>query len=136
MKTLNIIDLAVQTIILGIVLLLSLAVLIGGEFDSVAIIVMGGAMFLGPWQLVSSFITTLSKGLFLPLRRIHLLSSVAYLVVVGLIMFFANDVELGDLVETIFGAIFFCIPTFLAGFYYYITYRTFQTARALTRAQG
>src|SRR5688572_31555420 len=93
MKYLNYLDLGVQTFIIGVVVLLSVAISFTGEFDAIALIGLYGAVFLGPWQLVSSLATCLSKGLYFRWRLIHLLSSVAYIVIFSVGAAFAKDLE-------------------------------------------
>jgi len=126
MRALNFIDLAFQSLILGLVIILSLAVSFTGNFESMAIVVMYGALFLGPWQFFSSLITTLSKGRYLRWRIIHLLSSVAYFILAGVAAYFLKDLDGDGLVRTIGGFFGFGIPAVLALFYYYITFKSFR----------
>lgn len=130
MKILNYIDLAFQTFILGAVILSSVAILLTGSFESIGIIAMYGALFLGPWQLVSSLATCLARGLYFKWRLIHLISSIVYLALISVLVAFFARVEFGDTVELIGRIIGFAIPTVLALFYYYITVKSFMLGRA------
>lgn len=133
MKVLNVIDLAFQTLVLGVVLLGSAAILLSGSFESIGIVAMYGGIFLGPWQLVSSLFTCIARGLYFKWRLIHLISSIAYLALVSLLVAFFNSVEFGETVEVIGGVVGFAIPTALAFFYYYITVKSFRSSRMAAR---
>lgn len=133
MKALNFIDLGVQTFILTIVIFGCLAVGIMGQLESMAMIAMYGALFLGPWQFVSSLITTISRGLYIRWRMIHLFSSIGYFVLAGVCAYLFQDLP-GDGIVRMIAAVFgFGIPALLALFYYFITIKSFQLARAAAR---
>lgn len=133
MKTLNFIDLGVQTFILGLVFVISLVLTFARQLETIAMLAMYGALFLGPWQLVSSLVTCLSRGLFLKMRLTHLGSSIVYLVLISVAAIFSNDLPSDGIVRVV-GAVFgFGIPVVLALFYYYITIRSFQFARAQSK---
>lgn len=130
MKALNFIDLAVQTLILGLVVISSLLIAFTGSFDSIATVALYGALLLGPWQFVGSLITTLSKGLYLKWRVIHLLSCIGYFILLGVGVYFLSDFDGDHPLRVIGGVLDFAIPGVLAVFYYYITIKSFQLARA------
>ena len=134
MKALNFIDLAFQTLILGAVVILSLIVAVMGQLETVGMFAMYGGMLLGPWQLVSSLSTCLAKAHYLKLRVIHLVSSIVYLVVISLVAAFLSHTELNTVVEIVGIVLGFGIPVVLAGFYYYITIKSFQLARVSARS--
>lgn len=128
MKFLNFIDLAVQTFIMGAVVLVSLAIAFTGSVESIALVALYGAIFLGPWQMVSSLITTVARGLYFKWRVIHLVSSIAYILVFLLGAWYANGSD--ALIFKIGGILSFMIPLVLAVFYYYITLKSFQLSRS------
>jgi hypothetical protein len=134
MKALNFIDLVVQTLILGLVTIASIVTLFTGNLESVAIAAMYGALFLGPWQLVSSLITNLSNGLYLRWRRIHLLSSLGYFGLCTIAFFIFPSLDGEGIVRNVGGVFGFGIPLVLALFYYYITIKSFQLARSSAKA--
>jgi hypothetical protein len=134
MKFLNIIDLAFQTFILGAVALLSLGIAFTGSLESMLMVAFYGAIFLGPWQLVSSVITTISRGLYFKLRVIHLVSSLAYIVAFSLLAAFPNGLMTNGILPGIASVIGFFIPLGLAVFYYYITLKSFQLSRAMAKS--
>jgi hypothetical protein len=130
MKALNIIDLGVQSLILGIVLIVTLVSIVTGGIESSAFGAMYGAILLGPWQLVSSLVTCIARGLYFRWRLIHLISSIAYIVILSAGVAYAKDMDPSGFVRTV-GAVFgFGIPAVLAVFYYVITVKSFQQARA------
>ncbi len=130
MKALNFIDLGVQTFILGVVTIIGIICIFAGQLEALTMLAMYAALFLGPWQFVSSLITTLSRGLYLRWRVIHLLSSIGYFILAGVAAYFFSDLP-GDGWLRITGGFFgFGIPIALALFYYYITIKSFQLARA------
>jgi len=133
MKALNIIDLAVQTFILGAVMILSVAVALMGQLESVGFFAMYGAILLGPWQLVSSMATCISRGMFFRWRVIHLVSSVVYLVILSVAAAFLAHADFGPALKLLTGLLGFGIPLGLALFYYYITFKSFQAARAAAK---
>lgn len=133
MKYLNYLDLGVQTFIIGAVVLLTVAISFTGQFDSIAMIALYGAVFLGPWQMVSSLVTCLARGLYFKWRLIHLLSSIGYMVIFGAGAAYASQHDPGSTVRALGGVFGFLIPVVLAGFYYFITIKSFQLARANAR---
>jgi Mn2+/Fe2+ NRAMP family transporter len=130
MKALNFIDLIFQTLVLGLVVLGCLAIVFSGSIESIGIVALYGGVFIGPWQLVSSFVTTLSKGLYLRWRVIHLVSSVCYIAIVSLVAAFLGDMDWDGVLKLVGGVLGFGIPVTLALFYYIITVKSFQLARA------
>ena len=130
MKALNFIDLGVQTLILGIVVVISVVLTFARQLETIVMLAMYGAILLGPWQLVSSLVTCLSRGLFLRWRLIHLGSSIVYLVLISVAAGFASNFDRDGIVGIIAMALGFGIPIALALFYYYITIKSFQFARA------
>jgi len=136
MKAMNFIDLIFQTIMLGFVALSSVVMAFTGRLEAIAIIAMYGGIFLGPWQLMSSLVTSLSRGLFLKWRLIHLTTAVVYLTTISLLAAFGNASEFNDVVVMIGAGLGFAIPVALAVFYYYITIKSFQAARAATRVMS
>ncbi|MEJ0031074.1 MAG: hypothetical protein WDO15_12150 [Bacteroidota bacterium] len=130
MKVGNLIDLIAQTIILGVTVLSSLAIVFTGDYDSIAIFVMAGAFFLGPWQFISSLITTFSGQNPIQWRKLHLTSSVIYFIAAG--VFFATLVNepLGDVLTAVIEVFIYGVPAVLAGFYYWITVQTFRQLRS------
>lgn len=135
MKVLNIIDLVFQTFVLGIALLLSLVSIFAGSFGSIGVVALYTGIFIGPWQMVSSLITTIARGLYFRLRLIHLVSSIVYIVgviVVAILVESSSSQFEGPWrdVTAVFG---FLVPAILAFFYYYITYKSFRLSRAKTQ---
>lgn len=135
MKLLNFVDLAYQTFILGSVTLLSGAILFTGGLETIGLVAWYGAGFLGPWQLVSSVITTIAKGLYFRWRVIHLVSSIAYIAGFAIVASIDSSASttfegvLGDISVTL-GVL---IPVVLALFYYYITLKTFRLSRTMNK---
>lgn len=129
MKFLNFVDLAFQTFVLGAVSVLSVIILFAGGIETIGMIALYGAVFLGPWQLVSSVITTVAKGLYLRWRVMHLIGSAVYIAGFAILAGLSNGAPSSDLVESIGGFIGFAIPALLAVFYYYITVKSFQLSR-------
>jgi hypothetical protein len=134
MKILNFIDLAFQTFILGAVLLLSIGIAFTGHFESIGMVAMYGAIFLGPWQMVSSLSTCLARGHFLKWRLIHLVSSIAYIVILSVLASFGHDLRLNSMMVAIGGVLGFAIPAVLAVVYYFVTVKSFLLARATVKA--
>jgi hypothetical protein len=132
MKVLNFVDLAFQTLVLGLVALGSLAIVFTGGIETVGIVALYGAVFIGPWQLISSLVTTLSKGLYLRWRIIHLVSSIVYIAIVSLVAAFLGNTPWDGVLKVVGGVLGFGIPVVLALFYYVITLKSFQLARVKT----
>ncbi|HMJ69460.1 MAG TPA: hypothetical protein VK508_11210 [Cyclobacteriaceae bacterium] len=128
MKFLNIIDLGFQTFILGAVVLSSIGIAFVGHFEAIGMIALYGAIFLGPWQMVSSVVTTIARGVYFKLRVIHLVSSIAYIAGFSIAAGFGPSAP-PDIVATIAVVLGFSIPLALAILYYYITLKSFQLAR-------
>jgi hypothetical protein len=129
MKFLNVIDLGFQSLILGAVVLVSIAIAFTGHFETIGMVGLYGAIFLGPWQMVSSIATTIARGHYFRWRVIHLVSSVAYIVIFSAaasLMGNTSDLDALRAVGTVFG---FLIPVVLAVFYYFITLKSFQLSR-------
>jgi hypothetical protein len=132
MKFLNVIDLVFQTFILGAVSLLSLALAFTGGLETIGMIALYGAVFLGPWQLVSSVLTTIARGLYFRWRVIHLIGSGVYMAGFALLAWWSNswgDSDNAKILFSIAGFIGFLIPVGLALFYYFITVKSFQFSR-------
>lgn len=127
MRTLNLIDLAFQTLVLGVVLLLSLSIVFTGGLESVATVGLYGAVLLGPWQLISSIVTTAARGLYFRWRVIHLVSSGLYIALFSIGAAIWDDSN--ELLSQVGGFFGFLIPAVLALFYYVITFRSFKLAR-------
>jgi len=121
------IDVAIQTFILSAVIFFSVIMLVEGSIESIGLIAMYGAIFLGPWQMLSSVLTCALRSSFLKLRVIHLISAIAYLTLLSLIVAFTNKEILNGVVGRVLG---FGIPAALAVFYYNITVKTFRIVRA------
>lgn len=134
MKLLNIIDLTGQTLLLGGTLLVAIGMIVIGDGDAALTIMFFGALWLGPWQLISSFITTVSRGLYFRWRVTHLVLSFGYFVMLAGSWAVATNVELNEGVKYAFATIGVLIPLGLAVFYYYITYMTFKSAHERPRA--
>lgn len=134
MKFLNYLDLAYQTFILGVVVTISVIGVIAGQLETIGMVALYGALLLGPWQMVSSVATCIARGLYFKWRLIHLITSTAFIVIFSAGAAFAKDLEPNGFVRTA-GTVFgFAIPAALAGFYYFITVKSFQLARANARA--
>lgn len=134
MRFLNVIDLAFQTLILGLVALAVVITAALGNFESIGVAALYCGFFLGPWQMVSSLITVISRGLFLRWRVIHLLSALAYIGVVSLFAALYANAEIEGVLKIFLWTLGFGIPTVLAVFYYYITLKSFQLSREQRRA--
>lgn len=126
-KVLAFIDVTVQTILLGGVVIMSLRVLMEGGWaasERVIFTAMVGAMFLGPWQMLSSIITTAARVPQFRLRAIHVVSSIIYLVVVFGTNAVSTSAQLNEMSNPFSMAFVYGTPALLAFFYYYITLRT------------
>lgn len=130
MKILNLIDLIVQSIILGLVTILFFVFLFTGHLEGVGFVALYGAIFLGPWQLVSSLVTTISGRPNRKWRLIHLAGSIIYLSAISAIAAFKPHLFDRETGEFLFFTLGFGIPIILAFFYYYITFRSLQTSSA------
>jgi hypothetical protein len=125
-KVLGFIDLLVQTILLGAILVMSGKLLFEegwGAWGGMIFFAMIGAMFLGPWQMLSSIITTAARAPHFKLRAIHLVVSTLYIIIVLATDGF-NGMN-GDPFNSTLNPVFLIgTPALLAVFYYYITIRT------------
>jgi len=129
MKVMNIIDLSVQSVIIGLAAIGSLVMIFTGGIESVAIPAMYAGFFLGPWQLVGSLITTIARRPFIRLRVVHLIGSVLYLSIAPLLIWMFRGQEIGRTMDVVLWVFGFGVPLTLALFYYYITFKTFQSLR-------
>ncbi|HZY79206.1 MAG TPA: hypothetical protein VFE50_06780 [Cyclobacteriaceae bacterium] len=134
MKYLNYIDLGYQTIVLGLIALISIATAVDGHFEAIGVAGLYGGVFLGPWQMVSSLITVISRGLYLRWRVIHLLSAIGYIVGASVFAMLYGNADIDGVLKVFLGILGFGIPVGLALFYYYITYKSFRFARAQAKA--
>lgn len=134
MKYLNYLDLGFQTLILGIVALASIGTALTGHFEAIGMVALYGAVLLGPWQMVSSLLTVISRGLYLKWRVVHLLSGIGYIVILSLFAAFFANAEIGGILKGLLWTFGFGIPAGLALFYYYITFKSFQYARTQAKA--
>jgi hypothetical protein len=125
MKTFNVIDFGIQTLIIGSVILAALFSIPDGNFDSIATFFVWGAFFLGPWQLLSSLVTTLSRWPLWNLRLIHLLTSIVFLVILSLLAAYGDQSDFNPMVGDLGNGLGFAIPGILAAFYFSITIKTF-----------
>jgi hypothetical protein len=126
-KVLSFIDLIIQTILLGgtVIMLIKLLWEGGSGFwGAVLYFAMLGAMFIGPWQMLSSLITTAARAPKFRLRAIHLASSTIYLLIVYGANSYVDPDVLNDIHTPFMEAIVYGIPAVLAVFYYYITITT------------
>jgi hypothetical protein len=130
MKVLNIIDLVVQTIMIGLVLVIGFIFAINRQADTISTAAFGGAMVLGPWQFGSSIVSNILKRPLFSLRRIHLMFSIIYLVVFSFIVGFAGLTGFVEKVGAFASTVFYCVPAGLALFYYNITFNTFRLLRS------
>jgi len=123
------IDLTVQTILLGGTLVLSLRVLFdGGAVDAwtrVLYTATVGAMFIGPWQMLSSVITTAARVPQFRQRAVHLVTSIMYLVIVFGTNAVATNPQLNGMYNPFTVAFVYGIPAALAIFYYSITIKNY-----------
>lgn len=126
MRAFTYIDVAVQTFILCATVLFAAVTLIEGSVESLAVIAMYGAFFLGPWQLLSSVITCSLRGMFLKFRVIHLVSSVVYIAALWVVTVYNSFGEVVDVIG-------FAIPAALAVFHYNITVKSFRIIRTNTQ---
>lgn len=131
MKTLNVIDLAFQTFVLAVVLLLSGSIAFTGSFEGIATVALYGAVFIGPWQLISSIITTAARGLYFRWRLIHLVGSGLYIALIAIAAAVWDDAN--DVLANVASFLGFLIPAVLALFYYFITFKSFQLSRQKTK---
>lgn len=122
MKAGRIIDFVVQSFIAAITLAACVWHLVNGNVEQIGVAALGGAMFLGPWQVVSCVVTLIANSPFRKERLIHLLSAIVYLIL------FSFTVSVYDRIDPpiAVSALIFAIPTFLAGFYLNITYRSLR----------
>ena len=127
MRTRALIDLIAQSIIIIPVVLTFLFYAAIGEAESVSILAALGALFLGPWQLIGSAITTIKRRPFYQLRRMHLIGSATYFVVCGLGIWLLMDID--DSLDVFLVTFGYGLPIALAFLYYYITYKTFLLTR-------
>jgi hypothetical protein len=98
-----------------------------GHIESVSTMAALGALFLGPWQLTGSVITTIKRRPFYQLRRLHLIGSGLYFLVCAIgVWQLADHDELFDTFLMTFG---FALPAVLALLYYYVTFKTYQLTR-------
>ncbi len=121
MKALNLIDLAGQSFILGWMLLAQIFGAMTFQFDIVGAAFVYAAMFIGPWQMVSSVITNAAGWVFRKQRLIHLVAASIYLT--GWLCF--RELGLDKLADELIIALGFGIPAVLAILYYVITLKTF-----------
>lgn len=133
MKFLNFVDLAFQTLILGAVSLISLAIAFTGSLETIGMVALYGAVFLGPWQLVSSVVTTAARGLYFRWRIMHLIGSGVYIAGFSLIASLSSGAPSSELADSIGGFVGFLVPACLALFYYYITVKSFHLSRQTTK---
>jgi hypothetical protein len=131
MRFLNIIDLGFQTFILGAVAVSSIGMAVIGQFEAIGMVALYGAIFLGPWQMVSSLISTIARGLYLRWRVIHLVSSTVYILVVSIAAGFGPSAP-ADILAMAAVVLGFGIPLVLGIFYYYITWKAFLRSRVKT----
>jgi hypothetical protein len=129
MKARALIDFAVQTLIVAPVAIIFLFFAFTGHIESIGVIALYGALILGPWQLIGSLITTIGRRPFVQWRRIHLIGSGLYLAICAVAFGILKDKDPGDFIWTPVMVVGFGVPIVLALFYYYITYRTFQSYR-------
>jgi len=127
MRAFTYIDVAIQTFILCAAVILALITVIEGSIESIGMIAMYAAFFLGPWQMLSSVITSLVRWMFLKWRLIHLVSSMIYLALLSLLAAFEF---LGGRESILITILAFAIPGALAVFYYDITIKSFKEVRS------
>lgn len=103
------IDLIIQTLIIaaGLFWILSTS-----HSDSIFMILII-QMFLGPWQYLSSLVSSIARGRYRKAKGVHLILSTLYL-----LMLFASPLELSDSTQLIVG--FLIIPSWMLGIYYYV----------------
>jgi len=115
------IDFGIQTIIFIFALGL-LGITIANRESLMAILY--AQLLLGPWQLLSSLISVCSRSDFHKEKRIHLFTSIGYLIVL-----FSDPDLPSELV-----AYLYTIPAWLLAIYYY--YLTYQWAFRLQKSNG
>lgn len=134
MRILNIIDLVGQTLLLGGALVVAVGMVVIGDAEAATLMLFFGAMYLGPWQMVSSVITLIARGLYFRLRLIHFVSALAYLGVLAGAAGLLSSIDPSGALGYTLAVVAYIIPGGLAVFYYYITYMTFKAARERSRA--
>lgn len=124
LKVWPLIDFVAQTLVLAPAVLLTLIFI--SEWPHTLIVALYGGLYLGPWQLADSVITTVAKQPFLELRVLHLIGSGLYFATFTVLFLIFRDQELSDSLGMLFRILGFCVPTVLAFFYYCITYMTLK----------
>lgn len=139
MKAYSTFDFYIQTIIIGGVILMSAGLMLEyiksglnenrDMFDAMEVYTSIGGLILGPWQMISAIAGYITKGPHIPLRRIHLVASLLYLLTTGVILMFTNVGLHGS-------SLVFWVPICLAMLYYFITIKTFMDYRETIQIRG
>ena len=122
MRTLNVIDLTGQTLILGSMLITQVIGLVRGDTAIVMSACIYAAFFIGWWQMISAIIMIKADKKSYQLRLIHIASAAGYFICYGIFSQF--NMEL-NVVVTVFAVLGISIPAILAVFYYVVTVKTF-----------
>ena len=130
MKPVKYLDLIGQSLILGLFLIGAIAGLIERQLESIGGIAMYVAILLGPWQLISSLVTTIARAEFFKLRLIHLISSFTFLTIASLLAAFTDKSDFNEFFTSVGVVLGFGVPAGLAMMYYNITLKTVLRARA------
>ncbi len=129
MKILHGIDFVVQALLIGGVLLVGISSLFSGEYSMTGAMSVYVALLLGPWQMISSLITNISKSHLLKFRRIHFIAAVIYIIGASISVSLSKSIETGSFLSSVGVFLAFAIPVVLALFYFYVTFKTFQNSR-------
>lgn len=129
MKVFKYVGLVVQSLILLPVTVTAIITLFSGHRESIAVAAMYGGLFLGPWQLVGSLVTSLKRFPFYKWRIIYLVCAIVYLAIIITIAILSSSLEMSAMVRSIGGGVAFAVPALLALFYYFITWKTVLGAR-------
>jgi hypothetical protein len=113
------IDFGIQTLLLALFLVASIIGIFESEaIGAVILAAMYVAMFLGPWQMLSSFLSIVLKSQYHKLKRIHFFSSLLYFILLS--FFIQLKPDFPDWLISILSV----IPVVaLALFYYSLTWR-------------
>lgn len=109
-------DLVIQTIIfvIGIVILLGTWEDVNWPYG-----ILYAQMMLGPWQMVSSIVSVLTKAPLYRKKRLHLLLAIIYLFA----LYVCGNADTETLAHRFYGFMLTVPAWALASFYYILTYR-------------
>jgi hypothetical protein len=113
------IDFGIQTLLLAIFLVYSILGLIDeGTFNAIIFAAFYIGMFLGPWQMLSSFLSIIFKSEYHSFKLIHFFSALIYIVLLSF------STQLRSEEPSVLVSVLLSLPAVaLAVFYYSLTWR-------------